>query len=213
MKKTFAASVICLLAFAGIATAAADKKNPPKQKPAKTSICHATGSAKKPYVLIKVKTKDLKGHAGHARDIIPAPAAGCPTAVISPTQGGVELKSTLTGANEVPGPGDADGTGTASVRLQPGLGRLCYTITVSNITLPATGAHIHQGAAGVAGPVVVPLSNPVASSTAPTVGTSTGCTNVSRTLVSQILANPAGFYVNVHTADFPAGAVRGQLSA
>ena len=42
------------------------------------TICHATGSAKNPYVLITVSLNGLNGHGKHARDIIPAPAGGCP---------------------------------------------------------------------------------------------------------------------------------------
>jgi len=62
------------------------------------------------------------------------------------------------------------------------------------------------GAAGVAGPVVVPLTAPGAG------GTSSGCVVTTRTLVAAILGNPVGYYANVHTSDLPAGAVRGQLS-
>lgn len=42
------------------------------------AICHATGSSKHPYVLLKVNAKGLNGHSKHAGDIIPAPANGCP---------------------------------------------------------------------------------------------------------------------------------------
>jgi hypothetical protein len=176
-------------------------------KPTKTTICHKTASAKKPYVKITVTKSVLKGHvAGHPGDIIPAPANGCPTGVLTPTKGGKKLSATLTGAAEVPGPGDADGTGTAMLRLRLGQGQICHMLSVSNITLPATAAHIHVGAANVAGPVVVPLTTPDAD------GNVSGCVAADRALVKQILMNPAGYYVNVHTSDFPAGAVRGQLS-
>lgn len=177
----------------------------PTARPAKTTICHATSSAKKPYVKITVTKSVLKGHLRHARDIIPAPAGPCPSERLTPEKGGTLLTVGLTGAAEVPGPGDPDGTGTALFRLREGEGRICWSITVSNITLPAIGAHIHQGAAGVAGPVVVPLTPPDAT------GMSAGCVVVPRALVSAILASPATFYANVHTTDFPAGAVRGQL--
>ena len=119
---------------------------------------------------------------------------------MSPTEGGVALNATLTGAAEVPGPGDPDGTGTAVVRLTAGEGRLCFDLTAANITLPAAAAHIHVGAAGIAGPVVVGLEPPN------TTGTASGCVTVQRTLVATILANPGGHYVNVHTSDFPDGA-------
>jgi hypothetical protein len=117
---------------------------------------------------------------------------------------GRTLSTTLTGAAEVPGPGDPDGSGTATLTVNPGLGQICYELTVSGIA-PATAAHIHVGAVGVAGPVVVPLAPP-------TDGTSSGCAEVSRELALAILMSPSDYYVNVHNAEFPAGAVRGQLS-
>ena len=117
---------------------------------------------------------------------------------------GRSLSTTLTGAAEVPGPGDPDGAGTATLTVNPGLGQICYELTVSGIA-PATAAHIHLGAVGVAGPVVVPLEPP-------TDGTSSGCAEVSRELALAILTSPSDYYVNVHNAEFPAGAVRGQLA-
>lgn len=111
--------------------------------------------------------------------------------------------ATLTGAAEVPGPGDTDGFGMATVTLTPGTTELCYTITVQDIA-PAAAAHIHVGSADEAGQIVVHL-------TAPTNGTSSGCETLERALFTQILAQPQDYYVNVHNADFRAGAVRGQL--
>lgn len=119
-------------------------------------------------------------------------------------KGGRPFNVTLTGAAERPGPGDPDGTGTAEIRVNPGQGRICYTLKVSNID-PATAAHIHRGAPTEAGPAVVPL-------TAPTNGTSSGCADVDRALAQEIIRNPAAFYINVHTDTFKPGAVRGQLS-
>jgi len=173
-------------------------------KPAKTTICHRTFSGKKPYVKITVTKSVLKGHLRHAQDIIPAPPGPCP-GVLTPTSGGVLLHAALSGANEVPA-ADPDGTGSADLRLRAGEARLCFTLTVANILLPATGAHVHVGAAGVNGQIVVPLTPPNAA------GMAEGCVNTTRTLVGQILANPAGYYVNVHTTDYPAGAIRRQLS-
>jgi hypothetical protein len=119
--------------------------------------------------------------------------------------GGRPFATTLTGAAEVPGPGDPDGSGTAAVRLNLGQGEVCFELVVSGIA-PATAAHIHVGPAGVAGPVVVGLAPP-------TSGTSSGCvTDVSPELIKVITQNPQNYYVNVHNADFPAGALRGQLS-
>ena len=122
-------------------------------------------------------------------------------------QGGRPFSTTLTGAAEVPGPGDPDGSGTAHLTLNPGLEQVCYEISVSNITLPATGAHIHRGTATESGPVVVHLMQPGAT------GTSSGCTTASRELILAIMQNPEQYYVNVHTQPlYGPGAVRGQLS-
>ena len=111
----------------------------------------------------------------------------------------------LTGEVEVP-IGDLDGSGLSTVIVHPGRGRLCFSIVVDDIELPATAAHIHVGRAGVAGPIVVPLTPPDAT------GTSAGCVgDVDQQLLRQIKRHPRQYYVNVHTTDFPAGAVRGQL--
>lgn len=119
---------------------------------------------------------------------------------------GRPFATVLLGANEVPGPGDPDGMGRALITVNLGRGRVCWWIQVSGITLPATAAHIHNAPAGVAGPIVVPLSPP------DTNGTSRGCAeDVDRHLLLNILIHPSDYYVNVHTTDYPAGAVRGQL--
>jgi hypothetical protein len=118
--------------------------------------------------------------------------------------GGRPFSTRLTGPVEVP-PGDPDGSGTATFTVNPGLGEVCWDIEVENITLPATATHIHVAPAGVAGLVVIPLTAPDAS------GTSSGCVEVDRSLAKAIVRDPADYYVNVHNADFPAGAVRGQL--
>ena len=171
--------------------------------PKKTTICHWTG---KKYVKVAVGTRALKGHMRHGRDVMPAPAQ-CPSQPLSPTRpAGRPLAATLTGTAEFPGPGDSNGTGTALVRLNSGQGKVCFVLTAANITLPATLAHIHVGAAGTAGDPVVTLVPPDAS------GTSGGCVSAPSATIKAILKNPSGYYVNIHTSDFPAGAVRGQLT-
>jgi hypothetical protein len=117
--------------------------------------------------------------------------------------GGRPLSTTLSGAAEVPGPGDPDGTGTARLRVNPGQGEICYTLTVAGID-PARAAHIHEAPVGAAGPVVVGLE-------APTNGSSSACVTVTRQLARDIVRNPSDYYVNVHNAPFPGGALRGQL--
>ncbi len=118
-------------------------------------------------------------------------------------EGGRPYNVTLTGAAERPGPGDPDGGGTAELRVNAGQGRVCYTLTVTNIE-PATLAHIHRGGVEAAGPIVVNL-------TAPAQGRSSGCAEVARALAQELIRTPQAFYVNVHNQPFPAGAVRGQL--
>ena len=118
--------------------------------------------------------------------------------------GGRPLATALTGAAERPGPGDPDGTGTARLTLNSGQEEICFTLEVSGIA-PATAAHIHEAPVDEAGPVVVGLA-------APTSGSSSGCVAVDRDLVKDIRNNPDEYYVNVHNAEFPAGALRGQLS-
>ncbi len=119
-------------------------------------------------------------------------------------QGGRLLTTTLTGAEEVPGPGDPDGTGFASVTVNPGKGLVCYELSVSGIA-PATGAHIHEAPFGETGDIVVEL-------VPPTNGSSSGCVEVDRAEAKEILKDPADYYVNVHNEEYPAGALRGQLS-
>jgi hypothetical protein len=120
--------------------------------------------------------------------------------------GGRKFTTELTGAAEVPGPGDPDGSGTATITLNHGQGTVCWEIQVSGITLPAAAAHIHEAPVGVAGPVDVTLSAPDAD------GFASGCTSVDREEIKEIIQHPEEYYVNVHTSDFPAGALRGQLS-
>ena len=109
--------------------------------------------------------------------------------------------TTLTGAEEVPGPGDPDGFGFAVVAAIPEADLVCYGLFVFGIE-PATAAHIHEAPPGDFGGVVVPLD-------APTDGASGGC--VSDPDAGDIAANPGDYYVNVHNEDYPGGALRGQL--
>jgi hypothetical protein len=117
-------------------------------------------------------------------------------------QGATVFQVMLEGINEVT-PGDLDGSGMATIRINPRKGELCYNLRVSGIQ-PATAAHIHEAPAGSAGPVVVGL-------TAPASGMSKDCVAISEALAREIIADPSEYYVNVHNAQFPAGALRGQL--
>lgn len=114
------------------------------------------------------------------------------------------LVANMTGGQEVPGPGDPDGTGTAIVTITGNT--INYTIVVRNITLPPVAQHIHTGGPGVANPPLVDLPGTWVGNTL------IGSTTAAPATIAAILANPGGFYVNVHTTDFPGGAVRGQLA-
>jgi hypothetical protein len=122
-------------------------------------------------------------------------------------EGGRPFTVQMNGHNEVNAAGafdqgDPDGTGTARLMLNYGQRRVCYEIVVHNIATP-TAAHIHRAPVTAPGPVVVPL---------PPGTTLKGCTeHVDQALVKDIIQHPQNYYVNVHTADFPAGAIRGQL--
>jgi hypothetical protein len=119
-------------------------------------------------------------------------------------EGGVPFTVELTGEAEVtregiPNQGDLDGSGTATVTVNPGLGEVCWSIDVTGVE-PISAAHIHKAPSTTTGPVVVPL-NPYEG----------GCTEVSRELALDIVLHPSSYYVNVHNTEFSAGALRGQL--
>jgi hypothetical protein len=116
--------------------------------------------------------------------------------------GGRPLAADLTGAAEAPGPGDPDGSGSAVVTLNQGQGELCFDITVTGID-PVTAAHIHVAPAGEPGPVVVNFN--------PAVNGLSGCVSASAETIKAIRQDPAAYYINVHNAPYPAGALRGQL--
>ena len=137
--------------------------------------------------------------AGAAVGALVALASG-PAAAAPQKATGVTLMASLSGSVEVP-PGDADGTGSFKGRLNVGQGKLCYTLTSAKLgTL--TMAHIHAGKAGVAGPPVVSLKPDAPSET---------CMDVAKDVAQKIVSAPDDYYVNVHTSDHPAGAIRGQL--
>jgi hypothetical protein len=119
------------------------------------------------------------------------------------------LFAVLTGRKEVDAAGnrrvgDPDGFGSFTAIVKGN--QLCFGITVKNVDQPIA-AHIHIGRPNVAGPIVVPLTQPATGDP----GASSGCVTVDPALAASILKNPHKYYTNVHTAAFPGGAVRGQL--
>jgi CHRD domain len=133
-------------------------------------------------------------------------ALGLPTTALA-QESTTTLTATLTGETEVPGPGDPDGTGTATITLRQS--QVCFNMTWDNIG-GATQAHIHKGAPGVAGPIVVTLFD-VADPLPPGPNAQEGCVDAEAAVIAAIGQNPAGYYVNVHTPELPKGAIRGQL--
>jgi len=136
-------------------------------------------------------------------------SAAAMAALLTACAGGPQMQRarlgvSLTGIQEVPGPGDPDGNGTVEVRVDPRTGEICWNLYARAID-PATAAHIHRGAAGIAGPPVLTLTTPDAN------GRSQGCQTVDLGLAREIGTRGYDFYVNVHTAAHPAGAIRGQL--
>jgi hypothetical protein len=117
------------------------------------------------------------------------------------------LSATLAGVTEGAQPGDPDGSGSATITLDPAAGTACWNMSASN-TGTVNQSHIHTGAAGQSGGVLIPLDVDGFD------GTTEGCTNgVDAATLQSVIDNPAGFYVNLHTTEFPAGAIRGQLAA
>ena len=118
--------------------------------------------------------------------------------------GGTVLTATLTGAAERPGPGDADGSGSIEITVNPGQKRICYELTVAGIDTP-TAAHIHIAPVTDPGPVVIPFP-------APPLGQSSGCIDVTSQQAAKLIAKPSAYYFNVHNLAFGPGAIRGQLA-
>jgi hypothetical protein len=124
------------------------------------------------------------------------------------TEGGKTYTVALSGASEVnaqgvPNQGDPDGSGTATLFINPGQKRVCYEITLNNVE-GVTAAHIHEAPAGRNGPVVIGLFM--------NGGPLTGCADATSRQLAEIISKPSDYYVNVHSTSKPAGAVRGQLT-
>ena len=122
--------------------------------------------------------------------------------------GGRPYTTELTGAAERPNPGDPDATGSAHVTVNPGGREVCWSVSVENVDLPLVAAHIHTGNVNVAGPPTIFL---IPADQTDADGILDGCATVDRTLALGLVLHPEDYYVNVHTALFPAGAARGQL--
>jgi hypothetical protein len=177
MRKVLA--LAALSAVAGIFAAQAPANHNPAHN--KTWVCHKTGSG---WVAIRPATRaQVRHHLRHG-DMV---ATGATTrqqartmcnALPTPLRGGTVLTGNLTGTA---------GTGLATLRLRGTL--VCFNFTNLPTGFTFSAAHIHSGSA--TGPIVLPFTS---------TGQTSGCVKASRQLVRQILANPAGFVVNLHNA-------------
>ncbi|MFL5921201.1 MAG: CHRD domain-containing protein [Gaiellaceae bacterium] len=195
MRRYGALFVVALVALAGYSAQAATSAH-------KTVICHATSSAKKPYKRIVTANRAIiRAHTlGHHGDIVNPAGSVCPSQPLSFSRGGRPISATLT-----PVAPNTLGSGTFVARSNVGQGRICWSLTVTGLA-GVTASHIHYGTGPNATQIAVPLALPT-----PFTGTARGCSDAPRALVKQILTKPSGFYVNVHTTTYPAGAIKGTL--
>jgi hypothetical protein len=230
MKRTIAATLAAALALAGATAALANHKpghpGKPAQagqgqgkgkakgkakhhqpanksnqgKPQKITVCHRTSSTKNPTVTIRISERAWKAHEAHGDTKGACDEQGEPA-------GFTRLTADLTPVEGATGSGSA----VIDVKVKKRSARVCFTLKVSGVD--ATAAHIHTSTAVTLGgtdyaanSIVVPLKTPKS-------GISRGCARVGSAVGQALLDNPSNFYVNVHSAAFPAGQVQGTLSA
>jgi Cu/Zn superoxide dismutase len=111
-----------------------------------------------------------------------------------------KLEANLRGSNEN---APASNRGKTEIRLTPSTGKVCWETKITKIDGKPNASHIHKGGKGVSGNVVVPLGAGYKRQ---------GCATAAKSLVKAIIKNPGSYYVNVHNAKHPAGAMRGQLT-
>ena len=115
------------------------------------------------------------------------------------TTASTKLEATLNGKAEG---APKTNKGKAEVTLNAATGKVCWDFRLAKIDGKPNQAHIHLGKRGVSGNVIVPLGANYKRQ---------GCTTAAKATVRAILKSPGAYYVNVHNAKYPVGAVRGQL--
>jgi CHRD domain len=124
-----------------------------------------------------------------------------PAVALASRSGTLKFEAYLTGKSEIP-KAAAKGKGTVNITITGN--KVCWKFTsVGGFDKPLV-SHIHRGGSTVSGPVVVPLGGKYAAK---------GCIASTGATVKAIEKNPKGYYVNIHSAKYPNGAVRGQLHA
>ncbi len=193
-------AVLIIVGLATLVGYSSSQAAPPTPK--KHVVCHSTGSAKKPYRRIVVGTRAaLKAHLAHPGDVVDPVGEVCPSQSLTALHGGRPISTTL-----APIAPNTVGSGTFVARSNIGQGRICWSLTVTGL-IDVTAAHIHYLNGPLATQIAVPLSLPT-----PFTGSATGCATALRALVKQVLVHPENFYVNVHTATYSGGAIRGTLA-
>ena len=193
-------AVLIIVGLATLAGYASSQAAPPAPK--KHVVCHATSAAKKPYRRIVVGTRAaLKAHLAHPGDIVDPVGGVCPSQPLSALHGGRPMSTTL-----APVAPNTVGGGTFVARSNIGQGRICWSLTVTDLS-DVTASHIHYINGPLATQIAVPLTLPT-----PFTGSATGCATATRALVKLILMHPENFYVNVHTLTYPDGAISGTLA-
>lgn len=129
-----------------------------------------------------------------------AAAAGAVAAVSGAALSPV-VSTKMTGGAETPR-GAPNASGLAVIHLNAAKRSVCWQFkNLKGVTSP-TASHIHKGGKGVSGPVFIPLGAKFAMK---------GCTTASKSSITAVESKPGAYYVNVHNAKYPNGAVRGQL--
>ena len=138
-----------------------------------------------------------------------------PTPAPTPTPANT-FKAELKASNENPPITDAEATcaGTATVTFTATSAKFDVSITGCPATTAINIGHIHEGAAGVNGPVKIDSTLKAGD-----IALTAGAITFSRTnsaadpaLIQAVMANPAGYYVNFHSGVHTGGVIRGQLS-
>src|SRR3954469_19893137 len=112
------------------------------------------------------------------------------------------VSAKLSGKSEAPKKGEEAGSGLAVINLNAAKGSVCWQFKNVKGVVKPTASHIHKAAKGKAGPVVVPLGGAYKAK---------GCTTASKSVITAIETKPGAYYVNIHNAEYPDGAIRGQL--
>lgn len=117
----------------------------------------------------------------------------------------VQIIVPMSGAQEVP-PVATPAVGTGNITVDPATGTMSGSVSFSGLTAPATAGHIHQAAAAINGPVIIPLIGGLGV----TAGTMTLPATV--LLPDQVIAlRNNGLYINIHTSNNLGGEIRGQI--